>query len=117
MGRYLKQTGLMASDVAKMRSKRPPHVHRPAPAAAKDVAAATGGLQAWSNGAIKQAANAAGGILPALYANHDGTITVGGVTAAGMAVDQKSGVLSASVYRLSNSVKQLFILLENNCLG
>lgn len=99
----------MASDVAKMRSKRPPHVHRPAAvnAAVKDVAAAAGGLQTWSNGGVKQAtgqAPGAAGVLPTLYANHDGSITVGGVTAAGMTVDQKSNVLPASVYRLNQSV-------------
>ena len=90
---YLKETGLLATDVAKMRTKRPHH--RPSPSASAAKVAATASLHpTWSNGtpAKPVAGQAPGaGVLPALYANHDGTITVGGAPLT----DQKPNILPA----------------------
>jgi len=84
---------LLASDVAKMRTKRPPHRPSQSPSAVK-VAAAAVNQHTWSNGAavkpvVGQAAASGAGVLPALYANHDGTITVT------PSADQKPNILSS----------------------
>jgi len=80
---YLKQTGLLASDLAKMRTKRPPPPHhRPQLMHTADAAAAHSA--AWSNGRASPRSGAqqsAAATLPTLYANHDGSVIVGGAAA------------------------------------
>jgi len=77
---YLKQTGLLASDLAKMRSKRPPPPHhRPPLMSTTDALAAHSA--AWSNGGASPRSGAqqpTTATLPTLYANHDGSVIVGG---------------------------------------
>jgi len=80
---YLKQTGLLASDLAKMRTKRPPPPHhRPQLMHTTDAVAAHSA--AWSNGRASPRSGAqqsAAATLPTLYANHDGSVIVGGAAA------------------------------------
>jgi len=76
---YLKQTGLLASDLAKMRTKRPPPPHHRPPLMHTTDAAASHSA-AWSNGRASPRSGAqqpSTTALPALYANHDGSIVVG----------------------------------------
>ena len=78
---YLKQTGLLASDLAKMRSKRPPPPHhRPPLIHTTDASAAQSA--GWPNGrASPRSQQPSTATLPTLYANHDGSVIVGGAAA------------------------------------
>ena len=95
---YMRETGLLASDIAKMRMKRPPHERSTHRATVRNTpeaapAAAAKQAQAWPNGpVVPQGMATIPGVLPTLYANHDGTITVGGMTA----VDHKGNTTATA---------------------
>jgi len=76
---YLKQTGLLASDLAKMRTKRPPPPHH-RPPLMHPSAVSTPQSAAWSNGRASPRSGAqqpSAATLPTLFANHDGSVIVG----------------------------------------
>jgi len=81
---YLKQTGLLASDLAKMRTKRPPPPHHRPPLMHTSAASTAHSAAAWSNGRASPRSGAqrpSAATLPTLFANHDGSVVVGGTAA------------------------------------